>query len=75
MLWKLKPDITLKTEEGVTALMIAVNRDQIEVVQALLGLGADPTVQDIYGRTPLTFAETYNMQGIANLLKKYGAKK
>jgi ankyrin repeat protein len=45
--------------EGTTALMVAANRGDLEMVKALLAAGADPNAADSRGFTPL-FHACYN---------------
>ena len=48
--------LNAKDEEGETALMHAVDRGDVEVVDALLQAGADASVQDAAGATALMHA-------------------
>src|SRR5690606_40619667 len=43
--------------EGKTALHAAVLSGRVRVVEHLLARGADPTIADAYGKTPLDLAE------------------
>ena len=46
------------TASGLTALHLAAQNGNRETVDALLALGADPTIQDgLYGGTPANWAE------------------
>lgn len=43
--------------EGFTPLHLAVEKNQLQVVQFLIDEGADLDARDVYGRTPLELAE------------------
>src|SRR5690606_27397182 len=44
--------------EGATALHLAAQHDHVEVIDALLARGADPTIRDaLYDSTPVGWAE------------------
>ena len=61
-------DINMKAEEegycssmaSRTALHLAAGQGDADLVQWLLDAGADPTIQDCYGWTPLEFARQVN---------------
>jgi ankyrin repeat protein len=55
---------------GYTPLWVATKWDRPEVVEFLLGHGADPNIPDNDGKTPLQVAET----SMRALLLKHGAK-
>ncbi|HEX3249143.1 MAG TPA: ankyrin repeat domain-containing protein [Pyrinomonadaceae bacterium] len=55
-------------EAGETALMHAVDRGEVEVVEALLQAGADPVVRDRKGETALMHALAKPVIGAARLL-------
>ncbi len=55
---------------GRSALFLAVDRQNLEVVQALLAAGADPNVGDI---RPLMLAASYGSDPIVRVLIKSGA--
>ena len=48
------------TPDGVTALMLAIDNYEFDTAQALLELGANPHVQDWWGRTALYLAVDMN---------------
>ena len=45
-----------------------------EITQLLISSGADLNAKSIEGKTPLNYAIQYNKTGIADLLRKHGAK-
>lgn len=59
--------------KGWTPLMIAAAENHIDVVKFLLEKGANPNVQNQYGRTALHFAVNYSFEPIVNLLLENGA--
>ena len=67
-------DINKKGDGGVTVLQLAASKGLKSVVEKALSLGADPTVKDSAGRTPLDWAEHNRHTDIASLLRKQGAK-
>lgn len=71
---KLGADINGR-DNGRTALIYAVEANEIQIVQTLLELGADPNISYPDGVTPLEAAEGENFNQVANLLLKYGAKR
>ena len=57
------------TENDLTSLMWAVGYGKTEAVDALLKLGADPTIRDNRGLTALMIAKENNYSAIIKLLK------
>jgi ankyrin repeat protein len=58
-----------REEEWEAALHVAVERDDVQMAQMLLGLGADPNVRDArYDATPLGWAEHFNRPALIELL-------
>ena len=56
-------DVNMKDNDGKTALMYAVGREDYNTVKLLLDNGADVNMQNKYGRTALMYAvgrEDYN---------------
>jgi ankyrin repeat protein len=53
-------DIDRPTPDGVTALMLAIDNYEFDTARALLELGANPHVQDWWGRTALYLAVDMN---------------
>jgi ankyrin repeat protein len=53
-----------------SALHVAVTFNQISIIHLLLSLGADPTLPDRFGRTPLQLAETINDLEAVRLLQQ-----
>jgi ankyrin repeat protein len=70
---KSQPDIN--TQDGYdnqnTALHLAIVRNVLEVVNFLLSQGADITIEDGDGKTPLTLAEKLNHVDIFGELRSY----
>jgi uncharacterized protein len=56
-----------------TALIVAAQHPQLEVVRILLAAGADPTAQDDEGDTPLGLSVRRGDQQMAQLLRLCGA--
>jgi ankyrin repeat protein len=57
-------------EMNATALHYAVMKNNIHVIDILLGYGADPYIKDINGRTPIDWAITSGNNEIVSALKK-----
>jgi ankyrin repeat protein len=57
-----------------TALMVAVQTGNIDIVKALLAKGADVNAKDSTGKTALLLATAAMRQDLIDLLKKAGAK-
>ena len=62
-----------KTQQGVTALMVAVTMGSAEIVQTLLDAGADVDAKADSGVTALILTERNGFLEIAELLKSAGA--
>lgn len=60
-------------EDGSTALLIATNRNRVEVVRFLLSLKANPNIPDNSGWTPLLSAADEGNTEIVRLLLAHGA--
>ena len=61
-------------ERGRTALMFAVEANEIETARTLLDLGANPNAENTEGITPLAVAEGEGFSEIAKLLREHGGK-
>lgn len=68
-------DINFRDIDERTALHIASCQGQTDVVQFLLGRGAEVDPQDRWGSTPLADAIYYQNQDVIRLLEEYGAKR
>ena len=54
----------LAQESGTTALHFAVRRGDVDVVNLLLEHGADPTIKNDLGKTPVDYCDAFpEMQG------------
>ena len=64
-------DVSIRDDQGRTALHIAARRGHATIVQLLLDGGFDPSATDIEGRTPVHMAvQSYeNTDALQNLLK------
>ena len=60
--------VNLADEHGNTALIVAVQNDQVELVKLLIKRGADVNHQNLTGNTALHFAHTYGHKEIFDLL-------
>jgi len=77
-------DLDAQSNNGWTALHVAVGQEHLEVVGQLLRAGADVTVRNrLFGRgenrekvsdTPLDLAINFDLQKIIKLLRKHGAQ-
>jgi len=68
-----KADVNATASDGSTALHWAVHRDALEVVDLLLGAGANPKAANRYGVTPLSLAATNGNARIVERLLRGGA--
>jgi ankyrin repeat protein len=59
----------------MTALMLAAERSNPEIVRALLEAGAEPNVSTMGRRTPLSEARRLHRDANVRLLLQYGAKR
>jgi ankyrin repeat protein len=62
-----------ESDEPVTPLLMAINREDIAIVNLLLRHGADPNVMR-YGQTPLTWAVQHGRKDLLKTLLAAGAK-
>jgi ankyrin repeat protein len=67
------PDPNVAEADGTTALHWAVQKDRLDLVQALLGAGAKPNVKNRWGVSPLALAVTTGSPEITKALLKAGA--
>ena len=67
-------NVNARDSEGRTALMLAARHGQIKAVVALLADGADPTIADSHGFTPLRVANSAGNSSIIVALKKAGGR-
>ena len=68
-----KADPNVTNSVGQTALMVAVEGDSVERIEALIKAGANPNAKDSNGATALAQAQAMSKTEIAELLKKSGA--
>src|SRR5260221_612072 len=66
-------DVNARHNNGMTALMIAVQTGQRDAVQLLLSKGADPKVKASNGNTALGLSLKRGDAGISQFLKDAGA--
>lgn len=67
-------DIDGQNQDGGTALMTASRYDHIDVVQLLLGYGANPNITNKWGWTALMYAARHHHEDVCLLLLDHGAK-
>jgi hypothetical protein len=66
---KAKPQLAnAKDSTGRTPLHIAAGRNMAETAQLLLQMGADPSLENADGKTPLEVARENNSNGVAEIL-------
>ena len=56
---------------GYTVLMLAIENEDMDVIEILLERGADLTIKDNQGKTALDYTSKYNDDELLSLLKKY----
>jgi ankyrin repeat protein len=61
------------SDDGLTPLMFAATFGWTEAVAVLLAKGADPSIRDAAGNTPLRVARQAGYRGTARVLKAAGA--
>jgi len=66
-------DVNAKTTDGFTPLFMAVDKNNFEVVQYLVNLGADINAVDSFGRSPLLYAAKQSFVELAKYLVDKGA--
>ena len=68
-------NVNAQTNLGATALLMAVTQpfpteqERVALISYLLNNDANPTLQDVYGHTPLYYAEKLGNQEVMDLLK------
>ena len=67
-------DVNMKDNDGNTALMYAVGREDYNTVKLLLDNGADVNMKNNDGDTALDYAKEYERTEIIELLNKYTNK-
>jgi ankyrin repeat protein len=67
-------DVNARTrDESQTPLHIAASMGKMKAVEALVSLGADLTMKDSTGRTPLAAAERAGLTDVVEFLKRAAA--
>jgi ankyrin repeat protein len=61
-------NIDEKDKNGNTALMLATINNNDKFVKILLGLGANPNIQNLYGNTPLLWSLIYKFRNVCNMI-------
>lgn len=76
-----KADLNAQTDLGATALLMAVTQpfeseqERMDLLEYMLKRGANTELTDIFGHTPLHYAEKQGKKEIVALLKQYAPKK
>jgi len=74
-------DINAQTDLGATALLMAVTQPfeseeaRLDLLEYMLKRGANPSLTDTYGHTPLYYAEKQGREQVVALLKQYSEQK
>ena len=66
--------INAQNNDGWTALILALDKENPEIAKLLIDAGADVNIQDNEGWTALLWASAYRHPEIAELLRESGAK-
>ncbi len=69
-----KPDINARTEEGISALMVAVSQENLKMVKYLVEHGADINATDFQGVSVLMRATVKGNLEIVKYLVEHGAQ-
>jgi len=64
-------DVNLSNVEGTTALMAAVEKDSVEMVELLLTFNSDTKMKNMYGQTAYDIAVELDSPKLIELLAKY----
>lgn len=67
-------EVNARTKAGATPLHAAALAGEEDIVRMLLANGADASARDKRGRTALAYAKHREMDGVADLLSRYGRK-
>lgn len=70
---KFRTGVDAENEDGVTALIIAIEAGHADVVRTLLAAGADPNLADASGLTPLWLAAGMGDINVSGMLIDAGA--
>lgn len=69
------PEVNRLDSDGNTALMRAVKAEDIDSVRAQITLGADVSIRDIHGDSPLTYAVCHDLESSISLLRESGSER
>lgn len=69
------PGVNRLDSDGNTALMRAVKAEDIDSVSTQITLGADGSIRDIHGDSPLTYAVCHDLESIISLLRESGSER
>ena len=68
-------DMNARTrDDGQTPLHIAAGMGRMKALEALIALGADLTIKDFKGRTPVDAAERAGLTDVVTFLKRAAAR-
>jgi ankyrin repeat protein len=63
-------DPNVKNEDMITPALKAAERNDLEMLQLLSGEGAKLNIADLFGNTPLIYAQTHNNDKMIQLILK-----
>ena len=67
-------DVSARSNVDVTPLHIAIKEGFLDFTRMLLDHGADPNIQEDFGRTALDYAEIFEQPEMEGVLKEHGAE-
>lgn len=75
LLLEYHPELNLYDNDGDTALNLVIDKTPVACIRRLINAGADPTILNTRGKSPLSTAiEVHNLPVVEYLVAKYGVK-